>query len=264
MNSTLSTSIYLGLVKITEKNGKVFLDGDGEVIEYAVKMKQIPEESVMGVFLKQGKISRGVIDKIAKIVADFHLSLEGIHDKYGSFDIIKMTWDENFEQTLPFVGKVVNQDDFNFVKDNVGSFMEDNKEFFAKRINNNRVKYCHGDLHSGNIFIHDDIYIFDCIEFNKRISCTDVVADVAFMIMDLEFHNKHDLAEEFKSKYFGYTNDEEGLRLLNFYKCYRAYVRFKIACLTSVSDTLTEEEKKNKVEEAKKYFDLSYEYAKNL
>ncbi|MBI4101450.1 MAG: phosphotransferase, partial [Candidatus Nealsonbacteria bacterium] len=117
----------------------------------------------------------------------------------------------------------------------------------------NRIKWCHGDLHSGNIFLAGKkIYIFDCIEFNERFAIQDVASDVAFLAMDLEFHGKKKFAELFVEKYLAETGDQDAAKLLIFYKCYRAFVRGKISSF------------QNKKSEARKYFGLARNYAKNL
>ena len=81
----------------------------------------------------------------------------------------------------------------------INGFMDKNKALFDSRIADKRVRDCHGDLHSGNIFITDKICIFDAIEFNDRFRYSDVAADVAFLAMDLDYQNRSDLADYFIS-----------------------------------------------------------------
>ena len=116
------------------------------------------------------------------------------------------------------------------------------------------IKECHGDLHSGNIFVlpNEKIYIFDAIEFNKEFTYIDVYADITFLLMDLEFHNCYDFSEHLLKKYLSASNDEYLPDLLNFYKCYRAYVRGKINSFS------------NKFTLANKYFELAFQYCKNF
>ena len=93
---------------------------------------------------------------------------------------------------------------------------------------NGKVRFCHGDIHSGNIFVADQIYIFDAIEFNDRMRFSDVAADIGFLAMDLEFKNKPELAKLLVDKYIEYSKDLKIGEVLAFYKCYRAYVRGKV------------------------------------
>src|SRR5207344_1871655 len=96
------------------------------------------------------------------------------------------------------------------------------------------VRECHGDLHLGNIALVDGLVtIFDCIEFNDAMRWSDVMADVAFLVMDLHDHGRADCASRFLNAYLEWTGDYDGLRVLRFYVAYRAMVRAKVACMRS-------------------------------
>jgi aminoglycoside phosphotransferase family enzyme len=127
-----------------------------------------------------------------------------------------------------------------------------------------RVRDCHGDIHSGNIFATNGIYIFDAIEFNERFRYSDVAADVAFLAMDLDFRERSDLSDFFVEKYIEYSGDEELMMLLPFYKCYRAYVRGKVVSFKLNDPNVGREEKSSATKEAKAYFKLAFAYAKTF
>jgi predicted kinase len=74
----------------------------------------------------------------------------------------------------------------------------------------------------------DDLFAIDCIEFNERFRYADPVADVAFLVMDLKFRDRPDLAAELADEYFRAIGDDEGRRLLPFYTAYRSAVRAKV------------------------------------
>jgi hypothetical protein len=143
--------------------------------------------------------------------------------------------------------------------------MERNRELFAKRLKEGKIKWCHGDLHSGNIFVvGEKIYIFDAIEFNERFACSDVANDIAFLSMDLDFRNRKFLSDYFIKKYIEKTKDTEILRLLDFYKCYRSYVRGKVLSFRLNDPNILDFEKKEATSSARIYFKLAKEYAKNI
>src|SRR5208337_5446773 len=126
-----------------------------------------------------------------------------------------------------------------------------------------KIRDCHGDLHSGNIFITDKICIFDAIEFNDRFRYSDVASDVAFLAMDLDFQQKSILAENFIAKYLTYSKDQELRLVLPFYKCYRAYVRGKVISFKLDDPNVNCQEKIVATKEARAYFKLAADYAKN-
>jgi len=134
------------------------------------------------------------------------------------------------------------------------------REIFERRVAEGRVRDCHGDLHSANICLTDEIAIFDCIEFNEGLRCTDIAADLAFLAMDLDFHNLRDLSNFFVDRYISCSGDDGLREMLNFYKCYRAYVRGKIGLLTAADNGVGRAEKSMALKMAQHYFQLAEEY----
>ena len=101
---------------------------------------------------------------------------------------------------------------------------------FQRRVEHGKIRDCHGDLRAGHIYFADGIKIIDCIEFNDRFRYADITSDLAFLAMDLDFEESPQTAQDLMNTYLEYTKDEEMLILLDFYKCYRAYVRVKVNC----------------------------------
>jgi len=171
--------------------------------------------------------------------------------------VIRTNWKENFEQTQEFVGKMISMKNFRLIYERIEDFMKRNASIFEKRMAEGRVRDCHGDIHSGNIFVTDRIYIFDAIEFNERFRYSDVAADVAFLAMDLDFKERSDLSDFFVERYVEYSEDQELTKLLPFYKCYRAYVRGKVTSFKLKDPSVGGEEKRAAMKEAKAYFKLA-------
>jgi aminoglycoside phosphotransferase family enzyme len=265
LNRRLCRDMYLEVVPINRSN-VIKIKGDGETVEYAVKMKRMPQEKMMSKLLEENKVDTKLIDKIAKIIAKFHSKAETSKriSKFGSLTIIRTNWKENFEQTRKFIGKTISMNDFKSIRERIEDFMMRNVSIFEKRMADDHVRDCHGDIHSGNIFVTDRIYIFDAIEFNERFRYSDVASDVAFLAMDLDFKERTDLSNFFVKKYIEYSGDQELMRLLPFYKCYRAYVRGKVVSFKLEDPSISREEKKTAMNEAKAYFKLATIYVKTL
>jgi uncharacterized protein len=265
LNRRLCPDIYLEVVPIT-KSKAIKINGGGETIEYALKMKRLPQEKIMTQLLQEGKVDKKTIDQIAAIVSDFHSKAQTNPEisQFGSLKIVKTNWDENFAQTQKYLGQTIPQTEFHFIQNKINNFMEKNKALFEARISGNHVRDCHGDLHSGNIFITPDVCIFDAIEFNDRFRYSDVAADVAFLAMDLDFQNRVDLSNYFIERYLAYSKDQQLNQLLSFYKCYRAYVRGKVISFRLDDAHITSQDKEAATKEAAAYFKLANEYAKNL
>lgn len=265
LNRRLCRDMYLEVVPINRSN--VFkVKGKGRTVEYAVKMKRMPQEKIMTNLLEENKVDSKLIDEIAKIIAEFHSKAETNRriSEFGSLAILETNWNENFDQTREFVGKTISMKDFKLIRERIDDFMRRNVLFLEKRMAEGRVRDCHGDIHSGNIFVADRIYIFDAIEFNERFRYSDVASDVAFLAMDLDFKERTDLSSFFVDRYVKYSGDQELAELLPFYKCYRAYVRGKVTSFKLEDPSEGSEEKSAAMTEAKAYFKLASTYAKTL
>ena len=276
LNQILSPDIYIEVMPITEARGRLKLGGRGRVIDYCLAMKELPQEWIMTEQLKHDRVTFEHIDHIARSIAEFHARAERGREvaQYGSSEIIRLNWDENFAQTMEFRGKTITYPAFDETKAAVEQFIAGHRALFQRRRAGGFVRRCHGDLHSKNIFVlpsdgsgksdRSDVRIFDCIEFNPRFSCSDVASEVAFMAMDLDYSGRKDLANFFVERYLVHTKDAGLLRLLNFYKCYRAYVRGKVTSFALNDPGVSAPDKAKARQTARKYFELSRRYAMGL
>lgn len=262
LNQRLSPDIYLGVIPIGRDKGKYNWQGQGRVVEYAIRMKRLPADRMMDVLLAQNKVKTGDIDHIVRILADFHIraATSPVISKYGSLSSIKKNCDENNLQTREFIGQVLSRARFDFLEKYANRFMVKNKSLFQKRIKTGRIRECHGDCYSKNICLADKVYIYDCIEFNKRFSCCDVASELAFLAMDLDFYGRYDLSRRLVTRYVKLSGDRDLVKLIDFYKCYRAYVRGKIHAFSS-RQAAAGPAKEKQLSMARKYFQLAYQYA---
>jgi uncharacterized protein len=266
LNRRLSPTIYLGVVTITEEGNRMILDGKGEVVDYAVKMRQIPEEFLMDKLLEKKQVSPRMIEAVSEKLVKFYFAAES-NDLIQSFakpERVKQDTDENFEQTEKYIDVTIPGEVYEAVKDRTNEFFRTNGKIFHQRIATDRIRDCHGDLRLEHIFWGDEISIFDCIEFNERFRYTDVAADIAFLAMDLDYHTRQDLSEHLIHAFIGESGDQELTEVLDFYKCYRAYVRGKVESFRLDDPYIPEEEKKEALKRAQKYFNLTYRYAQRF
>lgn len=266
LNRRLCPWLYLEVVPVVRSGTTLSIGKSGEVMDYAVKMKELPQGAIMTQLVKKKKISLELIDRMAKIVADFHEKAEASDEisKYGSVETVKYNWDENFSQTHGFIDLLINKRAWEEIKENVERFMVEHRDIIEDRVRQGKVKWLHGDFHSGNIFILDKICIFDCIEFNPRFSCSDTASEIAFLVMDLDFLGSKELGDYFVYRYIEYSGDAELLRLLDFYKSYRAYVRGKVLGFKVFGQGVKEIERNVSKITARKYLRLSRYYAKSF
>lgn len=263
LNRRLCPSLYLGLVSINQDGDQLSLDGPGEAIEYGVKMDRMPEEKMMGNIISTGQITANMLDEIVDILVPFYEKADDTNEikEFGTAKSVSVNVLENFDQTQSFIGcEALSHQQYDTISQYAHNFLE-KEELFNERITASRIRDCHGDLYSANICLADQVYIYDCIEFNQRFRYCDVASDVAFLAMDLDFHGLDDLSDHFINTFCDASGDSELRNMLNFYKCYRAYVRGKIGLFTAHAPEVDETTKETSLTMAKKYFMLAERYA---
>jgi uncharacterized protein len=262
LNRRLCPDAYLEVVPVVSRQGQIHLGGDGEIIEYAVKMKQLPAERMMDKLLPQNLVTEDMVARVAEKLAAFHHKAKTSPEisSYGKLEAIKINTDENFDQTEKYIDISIPSATFNQIKAYSDNFLKENKSLFDKRVKEGRIKDCHGDLHAAHVCITNGICIYDCIEFNDRFRYGDVASEVAFLAMDLDRFQHTDLSRAFVDAYILMSGDKELRQLLNFYKCYRAYVRGKVSCFMLDDQYIPETEKKSSLAAARMYFELAQSY----
>ena len=235
LNRRLAPDIYLEVVPIYFETGKGFtLSPTGEPVECAVKMKRLDNRGMFDILLEQKKLDTGLMKTLGRIMAEFHARAETgpAVNAYGSPESILQTWAEDLEQTRQHVPRVLPPEPVDLMEAFAKQFIASNRDLFLDRIQKNRIRDCHGDLHLQNICLdREKITVFDCIEFNEKFRCMDVASEIAFLAMDLECRDAPGLAQAFTDSYVLHSGDQGLIKLLAFYKCYRALVRAKIMCI---------------------------------
>jgi uncharacterized protein len=234
LNRRLAPAIYLEVVGITGTIDAPRIGGDGPAIEYAVRMREFPQDALLTCVLARKALTTAHIEALASDVAAFHTSAPRAEpgSRFGSRREILDLAIENFTEIEP----LLEHDSDRHAAADLRRWTEREHAacaiLFSERQRSGFVRECHGDLHLGNIALVDGLVtIFDCIEFNEDMRWSDVMADVAFLQMDLRDRGRPDLAARFLSGYLERTGDYGGVQVLRFYVVYRAMVRAKVACM---------------------------------
>ena len=267
LNRRLCPEVYLGVAEIRLQNGRIRLgEGAGEIIEYAVLMKKLPRDSMMDRRLAEGGVTSEVLQKIAAKLAQFHAQAAAGPDiaSFGRVEVIRTNVEENFSQMEPFVGTSLSAETFREIREDTRNFIEKHRPLFERRLRGGRIRDGHGDLHLEHICLGEEILIFDCIEFNPRFRYGDVAADIAFLLMDLDFHGHPDFSAELAAAYLSLSRDWPLYLLLDFYKAYRACVRGKVLSFRQEDRALSAPEKTAFQAEACRYFRLARRYARKM
>lgn len=260
LNQRTAAPLYLEVVAISQADHTYYL-GDDQPVEYAVKMVQFPQETLLSALYDRGELSENLIRELAQVVARFHAQAE-TNDYIRSFGMVsqvRQAFDENYEQTLGFIGGPQTQQQFDQTKAYTDAFFTSQADLLQQRVDHHWIRACHGDLHLNNLcYWQNQLYLFDCIEFNEPFRYVDVMYDVGFVVMDLLARHCDSLATAFLNHYVEQTGDWQGLKLLPLYISRQAYVRAKVTSFLLNDPGVDQAAKDAASQTAARYYHLAW------
>ena len=224
LNGLTAPGLYLGVRAITQaKDGTLAIDGDGPVIETVVEMKRFDQSLLLDHIAQSGGLTPRMMTALAGTIVEFHRQAPIARGRGGT----------------AYVQSVLKINEAGFATSHVFTPIEVaeltasfNKRLAAlegcldKREMAGKVRRCHGDLHLRNIFLRDGRpCLFDCIEFGEEIATSDVLYDLAFLLMDLWHRGHAEFANLVMNRYLDETGDDNGFATLPFFMAMRAAVR---------------------------------------
>ena len=260
LNRRLAPDIYLEVVPIFGPVEAPHLKPDGDIIEYAVKMRQFAQSAQLDRILQQGKLPAAYMDAIAEVMAGFHLAIDQA-DATSEFGHPQQIWQpvaENFAQIRERETRAAILKQLDALDHWSQASFERLQPVFSQRQHDGFVRECHGDLHLRNIaWFEDRPIIFDCIEFNPNLRWIDVISDLAFLFMDLIDRKQSALAYRLLDRYLSRTGDYAGLAVLPFYFVYRAMVRAKVDRIRLSQSDVSASERTAEEQEFASYLQLA-------
>jgi uncharacterized protein len=226
LNRRLAPDVYLGVADVVGE--------DGEVCDHLVVMRRMPASRRLSTLVRSGAPIDGELRDIARRLAVFHAAAPTGPEiaTAARIDQVQAVWEANFAEVAPFVGRVLDRQTCDRVESLVRRYLSGRSSLFDHRIALGAARDGHGDVQAEDIFCLDDgPRILDCIEFDDRLRYGDVLADVAFLAMDLERLGAPAAATSFVHSYEELAGTTFPPSLLHHYIAARAHVRAKVACL---------------------------------
>ena len=265
LNRRLAAEYYLEVVAICGNPAHPRINGSGEILEYAVKMRQFPMAATLDKLAERGELGNEQIDELAARLAHFHTfecERASADSSWGEPDAIARPVEENFRTLSAWLADPAESARLRQLQDWCDAEHARLAPLMAVRKQSGWVRECHGDLHLGNLaWVDGQLLIFDCLEFSPALRWIDVISEVAFCYMDLlqksnQFPSADALslqglwddhllplrgrievgvgkftalAARFLNAWLEATGDYQGVGLLRYYAVYRALVRAKVA-----------------------------------
>jgi len=261
LNRRLAPDVYLGVVPVRLGPGGHWFGPDGEIVDYAVRMRRIPDDRSMEALLRRGVLTVEHLQRLAVRLARFFAAAAPVPEA-GTIEAIRGPVAENFLEVEPFVGRFVSREVLDAVRDWQLETLARETARFEARVRQGRIRDGHGDLRLEHVYFENgDPIAIDCVEFNPRLRSGDAAGDVAFLVMELAARSRRDLGERFLAEFARESDDHDLYGVVDFYASYRAWVRGKVGALLAADPSTPPEKMARKADEARALFRLAREYA---
>lgn len=235
LNRRTAPQLYHAVHRITrEANGELALNGHGVLVDAVLEMERFDDGATFDRLAIEGRLTAADMAELAAGIAALHEAAEIAPGGEGAARMGRVL-DINaraFAATAMFSAEEIAA-----VDDACRAALSRYAALLDERAGAGRVRRCHGDLHLRNIARIDGApVLFDCLEFDEDLATTDVLYDLAFVLMDLWRDGLRDLANALFNRYLDETGDEAGIGLLPFFMAVRAAVRAHVTA-TDVSPT---------------------------
>ncbi len=241
INRPWAPDVYLGVVPVTHDADGLRFEGSGPMVDWAVKMRRLPETATLRSRLQCGTLEPEDLVRVAQRIAAIHRQ---VHHCVGEQSAeaqaeFRCQIRENWDFARGLTPEVIEPRVLQRIEWLSDEWLKRHDDTLRRRASAGCIRELHGDLRLEHVFLFpdrsppDDILILDGIEFDSALRRIDVVADMAFLVMELGFAGRRDLAQVFADAYFEPANDHSGRSLLPLFAAYRSAVRAKVAAILS-------------------------------
>jgi uncharacterized protein len=226
LNKRLAPDIYLGLVPLTcDKSGHLSFNKEGEIVDWLVKMKRLPEENMLDNAIRNRTVSQIQLKQAAGLLSEFYKKSPSViieprvyvEKQKGEISGI---YRELIKPVYNLPGKQIELLTTGLLK-----YLSNNSGIFYKRISEGRIIEAHGDLRPEHICLAHEPAIIDCLEFNHDLRILDVAEELSFLSMECEMLGDPSAGKIFLETYISLASDQIPGSLIIFYKIKKACLR---------------------------------------
>ncbi len=261
LNRRLAPQLYLDCIPIGGSVENPRLGGEpATALEYAIKMRRFSQTALLDRCLAEGRLQPRHIDALARQLAAFHGAIARADpgQSWGAPAQVQQPAQDNFDTLRQLLEHPADLELLQYLEQWTLAAYRRLQGTLEDRKANGFIRECHGDLHLGNILLEEEqILIFDCIEFNDEFRWIDVMSDLGFLLMDLRQRGADGLAWRLLDGYLEASGDYGGLRVLPYYKVYRALVRAKIAAIRRRQPDLSVAQRAAVASDCRAYLELA-------
>jgi aminoglycoside phosphotransferase family enzyme/predicted kinase len=254
LNRRFAPELYLEVCAITSRAGVASISGGGEIIEYAVRMREFDREAELDRLLSRSAIEPAELEAFGCTLADIHagLPIAGASEPWGQAAQTRALVLANLTECVQLGVLQPGSAELSSLLASLHGALLRVEPCLTSRRADGRVRECHGDLHSRNIVrLGKRLTAFDCMEFEPAFRWIDVADEVALLLADLDTRGYGGHASAFLQGYLAQCGDYQACRVLSVYRAHRALVRAKVAQMHSETAPTVETQRELRAEIAR-------------
>jgi uncharacterized protein len=225
LNRRLAPDVYLGTA---------ILPWPGGAGEPVLIMRRLPDDRRLSTLVRRGEDVDAILQQLVTHLARFHGScpVTDAAAQAASVEATRRRWEVNHERMRPAFGRWIDGAVAELILDRARSYLDGRAELLSSRVAAGWARDGHGDLLAEDVFCLDDgPRVLDCLDFDEKLRVGDVLADVAFLAMDLERLGRPDLGWQLLERHRDAMGDRWPASLAHLHVAYRAQVRALVSCV---------------------------------
>lgn len=255
LNRRTAPDLYLAVEPVGRQADGSLALGSGDPVDWVVVMRRFASECLLDTVARKGPLAPHLIRDLADGIAAFHETAEVVAGPGAGR--VRAVIDGNRASMAALPEGLLPADLCGELHRRSLEALDGLTALLDRRGESGHVRHCHGDLHLANICLwQGQPLLFDCLEFDPELATTDVLYDLAFLLMDLWQRGLHDEASLLFNRYCDMRAESDGLAAMPLFLSMRAAVRAHVNA-SAAARQADAARRADKVEEARSYLDAA-------
>jgi aminoglycoside phosphotransferase family enzyme len=230
LNRRLAATVYLGVLPMRiGASGRLKLSGEGEVVEWLIKMRRMPSKMALDQCIRNHTLTEKSFNRLAEKLSRFYLSCRTEPVSPQQYcerftiqvvDVIAELAPEEYGMPMDVVQGVYRK---------MKSFLRDHADLLEARALAGKIIEGHGDLRAEHVYLEAEPVVIDCLEFSKELRTVDAAYDMAFLALECERLGAAQEGDKLMRWYSAISGDNPAPELIHFYQTYQACSRARLA-----------------------------------
>ncbi|HEU4579485.1 MAG TPA: hypothetical protein VFS67_14590 [Polyangiaceae bacterium] len=227
LNRRLAASVYLGVVPVRCNGTGRHVEGNGEIVDWLLKMRRLPRDSMLNVCIQRQAVSVGQLMALAQVLTRFYAAAPRAGWSGAEYRRTLAARLESKRALLTLPRHELDPGLVRSVCEQTERWLERHVDEVAARAP--LVREAHGDLRPEHICLEAEPVIIDCLDFDRQLRLLDPLSELAFLDLECRRLGNDWIGPQLAASYARLAGDAASLELQHFYASYHALIRAGLA-----------------------------------